>query len=133
MDKKEFEKLKKTWYKKLKEEGFVDIEADEDTLKSWDSGGYHRSRVSTEQTLWMQQNAEAYYGLASSFLHEFKFETELDKVIWEYHSNGISVRNITKLLKNAGIKKINRTAVWIVVKKCKEIMKKMYLQASQYE
>ena len=119
-----FNKLKNLWYKKLKDEGFEDIETDEDTLKSWSVYG----RIgSPEYTRYRQQSADAYYSLADLFLNEHNWPNELERIIWEYHANGISTRNITKLLEDAGIKKTNRTTVWQVISRCRTLMKQQYL------
>lgn len=87
--------LKKEWYDKLKSEGFNDIEVDETRLKTW---SYSMSRVAYKYKDMMFNSKTDYYRLSEHFLNEFKFESELDKVVWEYHTNGVSRKNIVKIL-----------------------------------
>ena len=112
--------LKEIWYAKLKEAGFDDIEQDEYKLKMWSN------RVYIENPNPVQREAkETYYILASRFLHDYKFKNQKDKIIWEYHANGISMRNIVKILEDVKIK-TNRNAVCVIVNRLATEMKKMY-------
>lgn len=119
--KAEFEKLKKKWYSKLKESGFEDIEQDEDRLKVWSSD--FRLDKSTK----LAESKEAYYYMAGNFLNDYKFENQVDKIIWEKHAEAMSVRDIAVLLKETGVKKISYFTVWQVVNRLEVIMKKMYI------
>lgn len=121
--KTEFDALKKTWYKKLKDEtDFVDIEyAEDDLIKR----GHSDSRHYKDPEL--RQLVQDYYCMAYYFLNEFTFESELDRVTWEYYSNGISIRNIVKLINNTAVDKTNRIRVWKLIKKLEITMKAMYL------
>lgn len=98
--KDDYDSLKKTWYAKLKDEGFEDIEQDEDTIK-W----YSESRVKQSyrnQGLHGIQSLQEYFRLAGHFAHDYKFETPLDQIIWDYHAEGVSVRETQRLLKSRG-------------------------------
>ena len=118
----EYEKLRAIWYKKLEKEGFVDIETDENNLKSW-SAKFASKR---SQDLW--QAKEAYYYMATNFLNDYKFESSFEKIVWEYHTNAISIRDIVKLLrKKTKVTPINRTFIWSIVNRLETTMKKMYL------
>lgn len=119
--KSELNKLKKIWYKKLKDEGFEDIEPHENTLKRW------TSYFNSPRALELAESRQEYYYMANQFLNEYKFETALEKTIWEYHSNAISYRNITKLLKQVKIKETNRTSIGSIIKRLRSIMFKTYL------
>lgn len=119
--KEDFQKLQKKWYKKLEDSGFEDIESDEFNLKTWSSTFHLKHSLET----W-QAKAE-YYQLATNFLEEYKFNSNLDKIIWEYHSNGLGARKIATILKDAKIKVSNRTTIWEVIKKLKSSMYEMYL------
>lgn len=112
--------LKTVWYRKLKQSGFKDIERDEDTLKNWSSIFAYQKPGNN----W--QSKEEYYRYAAHFLEEHKFETELQKIIWEYHANGLSMRNIAKTLNKTRVTKTNYTSVWQVIKKLKVGMYKLY-------
>lgn len=120
-----FKKLRQEWYAKLKAEGFNDIETLAGDLKEFStSGSRNIKKVLTQSGGW--QFKQEYYRLASKFLNEYKFNTKLDSIIWEYHTNGISVRNIAKALIEINVK-TNRTDVWKVVKRLKIKMFDMYL------
>lgn len=106
----ELEQLRATWYKKLEAEGFTDIEQDEDNLKVWSSDFANQKFLKNWET------KAAYYSAAQEFLNNFQFETELDKVIWTYHSEGISIRSIAKLLNQMNIN-MDRNAVFLVLRK----------------
>lgn len=117
--------LQKEWYKKLKDDGFTDIENDEDHLKFYNSQ-FAAQFVERDSYVW-EAKAE-YYRMAEHFLHEYEFESELEKVIWEYHANALSYRDIAKVLKKLKlVKKTNRTTVYITVNKLKDKMFAMYM------
>lgn len=118
----DYEKLRAIWYKKLEKDGFTDIEQLDGNLKQWSTRfvGKH-SQVTREAK-------QAYYSMASRFLSEYTFESSLDRIIWEYHSNGMSVRDIADTLKKAKI--IRRTGAWVhefVIKRLREAMRKIYM------
>ena len=118
--------LRQEWYDKLKAEGFEDIEDDKGRLKSWSS------RFAHDRIMQLKEDQEAYNDLASRFLREYKFTKEIDKIIWEYHINGLSVRDITAVLKSTKIKTKNggfwyKEMVGAVLKRLSEDMKEMYL------
>ncbi len=115
----DYEKLRAIWYKKLEREGFNDIEQDEDNLKSWSS--QFKRKVSLDS--W--QAKAAYYYMAESFLNDYKFESRVERIIWEYHANGISIRDIVKLLQKVRIKR-HKEQVNAVIMFLRAAMKKMY-------
>lgn len=117
---KEFETLNKLWKKKLEKSGFKDIEQDEDNLKLWYSE-YYKTRYTTTTF----QAKEEYYRLASQFLHSNKFKNKKEEVIWTLYSEGLSIRNIVKVLKSRNFKayknevnKIVRTLSKIMLEEC---------------
>ncbi len=117
----EYEKLRAVWYKKLEKEGFSDIESDEYNLKVWSA---KFAKVSPE----VYQAKEAYTHMATSFLNDYKFENPLERLIWEYHTEAISIRDIVKLLrKKTKVMTINRSSIWAIVNRLETSMKKMYL------
>lgn len=123
--KEKYERLRDRWYAKLKKSGFEDIEQDEDNLKIW-SSTYFGHRLRTNHAGGWQAKA-AYYSMAERFLHEYQFSSNLEHAIWEYHTNGISIRDITDTLKKAKVK-TNRQYVWEAVHKLEIEMKKLYLE-----
>lgn len=95
------------------------IEQDEDNLKVWSSVFFLRNSV--EQI----QAKQAYYQMASSFLEDHKFETRREEVIWAYHAEGISYRDISRLLKKVRVK-LSHTSVQTVIHKLQIAMYLMY-------
>jgi O-methyltransferase involved in polyketide biosynthesis len=96
---KDFLALQAEWDQKLADSGFEDAENRDGTLKVWAS---HFFAVRYNPTLF--QAKEDYYRAAGSFLHEFKFANKGERAIWELHSQGISIREIVKILKKRGTK-----------------------------
>lgn len=120
-----FKQLQKLWYAKLKKDGFEDAETADGQLKDWSSRVMRKNEHENLLDSWPSKIA--YYDMCTTFLNEHTFKSNLDKVIWEYHTNGISYRNITKLLRKVRVV-TNRTSVGIIVNQLEEIMKKKYLK-----
>lgn len=121
--KTEFDKLQEEWYRKLRESGFNDIESDEFNLKIWSDRFIQQH---ADPVLW--QAKEEYYRLAERFLNEHKFESNLDKVIWEYHANALSARSIAALLAKANIPHKGKDVVWNTIDRLSNCMKRKYLK-----
>jgi len=121
--KPDFKELQKHWYKKLKDSGFEDVEKDEYFLiRDARSKRIFRSDRSIEY----YESVIEYYQLAENFLHDFKFKTEREKIIWEYHANGISMRDIVIIMQKAGIKDLTRTKVCTIIGQLRKEMKNLY-------
>lgn len=125
----DFNKLRKLWYKKLEtsksEEypnGFKDIEANDFRLKE------PPNKFTRDRALWSWEAKESYYHMARKFLNDYKFDSNRERIIWEYHTEGISIRDIVKLLKKSRLKSVYRRVVWETVNKLEKTMKKMYMQ-----
>lgn len=110
--KTEYEKLRDKWYTKLKKDGFEDIEQDPDTLKGYSSIFAYKH---THEEIVEKQR---YNDMANAFLEQYKFDSTRDRVVWEYHTNGISARDITLLLKKVKIK-TNKTTINQVINRLK--------------
>lgn len=118
----DYQSLKKVWYKKLEKSGFQDIEQDEFNLKQYS----FRITQAAVRRSW--HASSEYYYMADQFLHNFKFKNNLERIIWEYHANGISMRDIAKLLKKVKFhKKIHYLDIYYTIKRLTHEMKKMYL------
>lgn len=143
---KEYDDLRKIWYAKLKNTKFVeapknkifeldqteetkfnDIEQSDGNLKIWSS----RFRTPAAVRNWKTKSS--YYYMANHFLTEHKFINKTEKLIWEYHANGASIRNIVKILKtkltDKQSAKYNRNDVWEIIKRLSNIMKKTHNSA----
>jgi DNA-binding NarL/FixJ family response regulator len=109
---KDFKKLQDKWYKKLEKSRFEDIEQDENLLKKWSSKlslSYSHEEIAEKQK---------YFTMAEEFLNQYKFASKRDRIIWEYHCNGLSIREIADTLKKVRIK-IKKSAVQNVVQRLK--------------
>lgn len=120
--KTDYDRIKSVWYKKLKDEGFKDIEHDDNSINA---SSLSRSFKWKDPEL--RQIVQDYYAMAYHFLNEHAFTNELEKVMWEYHTNGLSIRNIVKLLNQVSSEKTNRIKVWKIIKKLEDTMKGLYL------
>lgn len=110
----------KIWYKKLAKTGFVDIE--------YPGGEIRRTipaSIENKDPL-LVQSVQEYYNLASQFLNDYKFQNELERVIWTYHTEGLGVRAIASTLRKARILKRDRTYIWAIVHRLELAMKEMY-------
>lgn len=116
---KEFLALKKKWDKKLKSDGFEDIEQDDGNLKLWSS---HFFKARFNETLFGAK--EEYYRLAGQFLHEHIFKEQKTKLIWQLHSEGISIRDIVKALKKRGFKAYKNAVHRVVQDLTEQMLKK---------
>ncbi len=122
--KSDYERLKEVWYKKLKDEGFEDLEHSDGSLNNATPSSI---RANNEHTRLKAETTRDYYCMAYYFLNEYEFDTEVDKIMWEYHTNGIPCRQIAKLLNEAKVTKTSRDIVWRKLKKLEAIMKNLYL------
>ena len=121
-NRKEFDKLKEIWYAKLRESGFNDIE-DKSNTSCRKNKIYGRP---DSRTPFQLEIIGHYYSMASSFVHDHNFDDELDKTIWIYHSEGLSVREISDVLIKAGVK-YKKSSVHNIIQKLEDLMKKKYL------
>jgi hypothetical protein len=117
-----FQELQTKWYEKLEKSGFKDIEKKHVGEMNWPSDFVRESRMIGWQA------KQEYYRMAEHFLTEHKFKNRLERIIWEYHANGISVRNIVVTLQKVKVKGLDRNVVWKIVNKLETIMKKKYLK-----
>jgi len=116
------EKEQTKWYAKLRKSGFDDIEY---------RGGFIRKDIprpdSPLQDETYRETYQAYYYMACHFLNEYPFKNKVEKIIWEYHTEGIGVRGISKLLKQVKVAKLSKDAVHKIVRRLETEMKKRYL------
>lgn len=122
--------LKKIWYAKLKKSGFNDIEMPDGDLKGR-STEFSRDRA-TYQYGGLEAKGE-YNRLANFFLQEHEFASRLEKTIWEYHVNGLSIRNISTVLKKAKVRVTNRDFIHQIIKRLKQQMIAKYVKGSSVE
>jgi hypothetical protein len=95
MNRKEFEELKKFWYKTLKDTGFEDAEDSKGQLKKHASSMWAPSRVYNSGLTFLKiDTITKYYSFARSFCTDYENFKKDEKTIWELHVDGISTRNI---------------------------------------
>jgi hypothetical protein len=119
----DFKKLKEKWYSKLKSSGFNDIEQDENHLKEWDSFAF-TSRYNKH----LFNSKETYYRYASQFLHDYNFPDKRQQVIWELHSSGKTITQISQELKKRRFKSHNRSGVHVTIQALAKEMLKNYAE-----
>lgn len=118
---KDFRDLNNKWARKLKKSGFEDIEQPADyksgvpdgQLKSW-SSKYFTSPSRFDPVRF--ECREEYYRLAGQFLHEYTFNNDTEKSMWQLHCEGQTTLSILEILKAKKImfysgKKTNRRNV----------------------
>lgn len=121
---KNFNKLRDKWYKKLEASGFKDAETTKGKLKISAKEVLRDYRINTKQS------KEDYFAMADQFLNEYSFDSNFEKIIWEYHCNGLGVHAIVDTLRKAKIAKTNRTSIGLIISTLREIMKSKYLKVS---
>lgn len=80
-----------SWYQKLRQTGFKDIEDSQGRLHTWS--------ISFINTKPIRQDRIDYFRLAAQFLHDKKFPSKQAKLIWSMHSEGLSRVFIAKKLR----------------------------------
>lgn len=116
---KKFDDLKAKWDQKLLDSGFKDIEDSKENLKSHSFLGRNVDDYYAKETYF--QSKEEYFRLAGFFYHEHVFESPLDKKLWGYHMEGMSVREISKIMKTKRIS-LKKSGVFKRIKKLVDLM-----------
>lgn len=127
-----FNQLQAKWYKKLEKEGFKDIEQDENKLKRWDSHYFIAQYTSSGEKKTGTSHTEfdtsrftakqEYYRLAGEFLHNYHFDSEVDRKIWELYAEGQTAMQIYETLKTSKKTKVYRDMVYKTIKRLSKIM-----------
>lgn len=134
----ELKELQEKWYKKLKDEGFNDIEdmsSGGEYLKAWHST-YFSSRYTPDSF----EMKEDYYRRASHFLYEHKFEwipgstliNFKEREAWRLHTEGVSYKQIAVELRARGYK-ANKDSVNRIISDLKQIMYSMTWENDEYD
>lgn len=113
---KKFNDLKKKWYDKLSKKGFEDIEQDEVHLKQY--SGKTSLSADTQRTNESGQELELdplyylpwtkldetskyeYYSMCRQFLSTYKFKNKKERIVFELHTEGESIRIIADKVKS---------------------------------
>lgn len=112
---REFLKIQKRWYSKLKNNGFEDIENGKDRRI------VRREIIKMDESspnAWSGQN---YTELCAAILRDYRFKRPIDRIIFEKHSEGKSVREIeTYLSENVKGRTLKYRAICYVIQNIKE-------------
>ncbi len=119
--------LQDKWYKILKDSGFEDIEDSNHNIKEWsrklfqEKGKYHES-------LTKQSAKQDYYRLAGHFLYDYQGFTDTSRDMWKLHSEGISIRDISDIIKHRTGKTrgLSRNMVYLTINQLSIEMTRMY-------
>jgi hypothetical protein len=129
--------LTKTWYKKLKDTGFEDIEdtnSKREMLKTWSSRfiknhtpptGSQVSAITEDEVaacMTLNEAKAEFYRLAEHFLNSHTFNSKLEKAIWALRSEGASYRTIAKTLSKNTKKIINKDNIGTIVQNLEKLM-----------
>jgi DNA-binding NarL/FixJ family response regulator len=110
-------KLQDIWNKKLKNSGFVDIEDALGRLKE------HSTSITLLSRGWNPVKVETqtrYFQLVGNFLNDNKDFTDIQRIIWEMHGQGLTLRQIAKNIN------WSKSGVHIIVSKFRKKMLKLY-------
>jgi hypothetical protein len=84
--------LKSEWADYLKRAGFEDIEAGDSLIEPLGSSNFTKLTGNQSQEVFSAQLN--YYQWARSKLNDGHFHSDRDKLIWEYHTEGMSLRKM---------------------------------------
>lgn len=113
---KDCSKIKRLWEIKLEKSGLGNIEQQDGNLKIW-SSYFFKTRY--DETKFKAK--EDYYRMASQFLNDYHFQNDVDRFIWSQHADGISAKDIVKMLKIKGVSSY-KNGVHRVIKRLTRLM-----------
>ena len=124
---KDFTKLQKVWYKRLKQAGFTDIEYDADTLINYSSSklAMRLNGASRDTKIKLDALTEEYYRMAGHFIYDHTFKNEIELDIWTLHAEGLSFRDIAKRVTTKHYR-ANKDKINIIIKELAALMFKRY-------
>jgi len=125
MDKRELTKLKKEWYKKLKDSGFEDTEYFDKDMKPRDI----QKKDTYKHALQIKEKfigTQSFYTNCRKFLHSDMLPAA-DKPLWELFSEGVPYRTIQKELN------MSFTGVCKAVNRLKPILDEFIQKERLYE
>jgi DNA-directed RNA polymerase specialized sigma24 family protein len=114
-------KLNKLWQQKLKDNGFVDIENDYGMLHSWDS--FRFAAIDPDHFFAVREK----YLEAGQLESLFDIRSELERNVWLHYCDGLSYRDIAKLVGR------NKDHVQKIVWKLNSILKGLMNQHDRQE
>jgi hypothetical protein len=118
----DFLRIQKKWYRRLKKEGFMDIEdhgRSDRPLKVWDSLYFLMPGVSIRI-----QSTQEYYEWTKEILETHDFKTPSHEAIWMMHSEGFTMTEISNsLTRLQGMRQYTRSGVRDIIQSIKRRIK----------
>jgi|ERR1700677_914761 len=123
---KNLKKLQAIWAKKLKDSGFKDIENKDGRLERESAMPVvYQTNFGHEGAIVKFEATREYYALAGQFYHDYKFSSDIEKKIWFLHSQGVTARNIVKLVRTKTYK-ANKDPLSALIRRLAAVMLKLY-------
>lgn len=118
---KTYEELRKIWYAKLEKSGFQDAEDDYGHLKVYHS--YKFMDKSFDHTPEQMELVQAYYSQAGQLLEEFKWKDRTHRKVWELHTQGKTLLEISAALPKARCRPLKKSQIDRIVKQYQQYIK----------
>lgn len=83
--------MKREWYSYLNKTGFKDLEKSEYQLKTYSSSLDNNQEIQNKYVYEAKQN---YFMWASTQVYQKDFKSNRDKIMWEFHSEGLTSKEI---------------------------------------
>lgn len=119
MTQSQFKQLQRKWYNKLKDSGFEDIEdtnSPKELLKSWHDIYFHK-----RHTFVSFRALQIYYQNCRSFLNTHPFQSHTERMIWQMHTDGYALRQISIQMKALAYK-ANKDTIGKIINRLKAEM-----------
>ena len=116
---REFSKLQKDWYKKLKKEGFKDIESG---IPETPYLADHHIKTTEKMVRAYRDLAVEWHAIASGYYWVAEFDRPLDKYIWKKHLEGLTLKQIEKALKRTNLPHVSYNTVSLAIMKINKQM-----------
>lgn len=123
----EFKRLQKEWYFKLYNSGFVDDESkpvrDKKTKKIVGVKVNNSEEIQphvVNLNVYNHMTGHDYHAFCNEILRSFRFRNDVDRYIFEMHSNGLSDREVVKLVLSVFDQNIQQSTVNRIVTRIKQ-------------
>jgi hypothetical protein len=111
----EFMKLKASWYGKLKEFGFVDIEVDYENEYIGASQEFNKNNKGERNG-----SGPEHHEYCHKILREFTFSKDIHRVIFELHADGRSHRDIEEWLTRSSYRVFDQKHISRIIARIKQ-------------
>jgi hypothetical protein len=105
------------WNTKLAESGFVDIEDNAGKLKQWTVFSEKRTQRLQPDNYAQHQ---AFYTQARQFLHDYTFDSLVERDVWALYSEGTSIRKLAQKFQ------LPRCRITLMVNNLTKIMRQVH-------